>query len=306
MTVGDEAEELRRLEITEIFQNTLAPIVELPMLRAIFGESASGTTAALREAFGLELPVTFEQAIQYPASEALAPCAGMVGVIYLVPEWGARVVVAFDRLLLFRALDTMYGGDGRSIGPAPTRALTALELSVVQQIAKAILRQFQVRLAPFVTIDCIFERTDQVFDPAVFEKDRSELVAAQLRLGESEEWLVVAVPARGLELARDRIAAPAEEAPVEIDPNWSRCLEQNVGRTDVELVAIAAGPPMLLGEIARLQPGSVIEFDAESLEYVKIESDGEPIFEGRLGQSKGFFSVCIETPLSADADDEAA
>jgi flagellar motor switch protein FliM len=63
---------------------------------------------------------------------------------------------------------------------------------------------------------------------------------------------------------------------------------------------------MLLGEIARLQPGSLVEFDADRLEYVQIESDGEAIFEGQLGQTKGFLSICIETPLSAKADDEAA
>lgn len=127
-----------------------------------------------------------------------------------------------------------------------------------------------------------------------------------MRLGELDEWVIVTLPARGLELARHLIAAPSEETPVELDPNWSRYLEQNVGRTEVDLVAVAAGPPMLLGEIARLQPGSLVEFDADRLEYVQIESDGEAIFEGKLGQTKGFLSICIETPLSANAADEAA
>lgn len=296
-------EALRRLEITEVFHNTLAPIVELPVLHGIFSEGAAGCTAVLRDAFGLELPVTFEQAIQHPSRDALTPCAGMISVIHLVAEWGARVVIAFDRLLLFRALDAMYGGDGKSIGPAPVRALTRLELSIVERLAQAILAQFQMRLAPFVAFDCNVERIEQVFDPAIFDKDRTELVAAQLRLGEGDEWLVVAVPVRGLELARERIATPQEEAPVELDPNWSRSLEQNVGRTEVELVAVAAGPPMLLGEVARLKPGSLVEFDAELLEVVRIESDGEAIFEGQLGQTKGYLSVCIEAPLSADADE---
>ncbi len=301
-----EAEALRRLELTEIFHNTLAPIAELPALRAIFADGAARTSSALRQTFGLQLPVSFEHAIQHPAGEALAPCSGMVGVIYLVAEWGARVVVSFDRMLLFRALDAMYGGDGRGVGPAPSRALTRLELSITEQLARAIIERFQAPLAPFISFGCAVERIEQVFDPAIFEKDRTELVAAQMRLGEADEWLVVALPARGLELARAAIAAPQEDEPVELDPNWSRCLEQNVSRTEVDIVAVAAGPPMLLGEIARLEPGSLIEFEAELLEVVRIESDGEPIFEGRLGQTKGFLSVCVEAPLSADADDEAA
>ena len=306
MTTEFEAEELRRLEITEIFHNTLEPIVELPVLRNIFAQSAGGCAGVLGQTFGLRLPVSFEHAVQYTASDALAPCSGMVGIIYLVAEWGARVVVAFDRMLLFRALDAMYGGDGRGVGPAPIRALTRLELSVTEQIAKSILEQVQARLAPFVTFACAVERIEQDFDSTIFEKDRTELVAAQMRLGDGDEWLVVAVPARGLELARDAIAAPQEEQPVELDPNWSRSLEQNVARTEIDVVAVAAGPPMLLGEIAQLAPGSLIEFDAELLESVRIESDGEAIFEGRLGQTKGFFSVCVDVPLAAEDDDETA
>ena len=184
--------------------------------------------------------------------------------------------------------------------------MTRLEQSIAEQLAQSILQNFRARLAPFVTFDCVVERIEQDFDPTIFEKDRSELVAAQMRLGETEEWLVVAIPARGLELAREQIAAPPEEPPLELDPNWSRSLEQSVARTEVELVAIAAGPPMLLGEVAGLEPGSLIEFDAELLEIVQIESDGEAIFEGRLGQSKGNFSICIEAPLKAATDEEAA
>ena len=300
------AQALRRLEISEVFHNTVAPIVELPVLHTIFTDAATGCSAALLETFGLALPVTFEHAIQHPSRDALAPCAGMISVIHLVAEWGARIVIAYDRMLLYRALDAMYGGDGRSVGPAPARALTRLEQSIAEQLAQSILQNFRARLAPFVTFDCVVERIEQDFDPTIFEKDRSELVAAQMRLGETEEWLVVAIPARGLELAREQIAAPPEEPPLELDPNWSRSLEQSVARTEVELVAIAAGPPMLLGEVAGLEPGSLIEFDAELLEIVQIESDGEAIFEGRLGQSKGNFSICIEAPLKAATDEEAA
>ena len=303
---AEVADELKRLELTHIFHNTMAPIVEMPALLGIFTASAEGSATALKEVFGLDAGLTFQQAVQQPIGEALAPCAGRIAAVYSIAEWGARAVVAFDRLILFRALDTMYGGSGQVAGPAPVRNLTGLEQSVAGQLAKAVIAQFQSRLVPFVAFDCVLESLEPEFDGAQFEKDRYELISVQMRLGDLDEWVIVTLPARGVELARDLMAAPSEEAPVELDPNWSRYLEQNVGRTEVDLVAVAAGPPMLLGEIARLQPGSLVEFDADRLEYVQIESDGEAIFEGQLGQSKGFLSICVETPLSAKAADEAA
>lgn len=306
VTEADAVDELKRLELTHIFHNTLAPIVEMPALLEIFAASAEGSTAALKEVFGLDADLAFQQAVQQSIGDALAPCAGRIAAVYAIAEWGARAVVAFDRIILFRALDAMYGGNGQLAGPAPARNLTGLEQSVAGQLAKVVIAEFQSRLAPFVGFDCVLETVEPEFDLALFEKDRFELISIQMRLGELDEWVIVTLPARGVELARYLMAAPSEETPVELDPNWSRYLEQNVGRTEVDLIAVAAGPPMLLGEIARLQPGSLVEFDADRLEYVQIESDGEAIFEGKLGQTKGFLSICIETPLSANAADEAA
>jgi flagellar motor switch protein FliM len=303
---ADVADALKRLELTHIFHNTAAPLVEMPALLEIFAASAEGTTAALKDVFGLDADLAFQQAVQQPIGEALAPCAGRIAAVYAIAEWGARAVVAFDRLILFRALDAMYGGSCKLAGPAPARNLTGLEQSVAGQLAKTVINEFHSRLVPFVGFECVLESVEPEFDLAPFEKDRYELVSVQMRLGELDEWVIVTLPARGLELARHLMAAPSEETPVELDPNWSRYLELNVGRTEVDLVAVAAGPPMLLGEIACLQPGSLVEFDADRLEYVQIESDGEAIFEGKLGQTKGFLSICIETPLSANAAEEAA
>jgi flagellar motor switch protein FliM len=303
MDTALEEDRLKRLEITEIFQSTVAPIIELSALRALIEASALDCPPALRESFGLQAGVVLERTVQQSAYEALGPCSGMIGAVYYIAEWNARAVVAFDAMLLFRALDAMYGGDGRQLGEAPVRELSGLEESVADQLARAVMAQFQARLAPYVAFTCRLERIERALDAEPFGADKSELVMAQLLLEAFDERIVVALPARGLELVRDQISEYQEEAPVEIDPNWGRTLTESVGRTEVELIAVAVGPPMLLGDVAALQPGSLVEFDAEQLEHVRIESDGEAIFEGQLGQQKGFFSICIETPVAAKPDE---
>lgn len=303
MDTALEEDRLKRLEITEIFHSTIAPIVELPAMRALLEASAQDCPTALRETFGLDAEIVLERTVQQSSYEALGPCSGLIGVVYFIAEWNARAVIAFDAMLLFRALDAMYGGDGRQLGEVPVRELSGLEQSVADQLARAVIAQFQARLAPYVAFTCSLERVERAFDAEPFGKDKSDLVLAQLLLQAFDERMVIALPARGLELVRDQIAVPEEEPPVELDPNWSRQLAESIGRTEVELVAVAAGPPMLLGDVAALQPGSLVEFDAEQLEHVRIESDGEAIFEGHLGQQKGFFSICIETPVAAKPDE---
>lgn len=303
MDTAPEEDQLKRLEITEIFHGSVAPLVELPAMRALLEASAQDCPAVLRESFGLDAEVVLERAVQQGSYEALGPCSGMVGVVYFIAEWNARVVVAFDAMLLFRALDAMYGGDGRQLGEVPARELSGLEQSVADQLARTIIGQFEARLGPYVAFTCGLERIERAFDAEPFGKDKSDLVLVQLLLTTFDERIVVALPARGLELVRDQIAIPEEEAPVEIDPGWSRNLAESIGRTEVDIVAVAAGPPMLLGDVAALRPGSVVEFDAEQLERVRIESEGEAIFEGHLGQQKGFFSICLETPVAAKPEE---
>ena len=300
------ADELKRLELTHIFHNTLAPIVEMPAMLELLAASAEGCAAALKELFAFESDLAFQQALQQPIGDALAPCAGRIAAVFGIAEWSARAVVAFDRIILFRALDAMYGGSGQLAGPAPERELTGLERSVAGRLAKLVIGEIQSRLARLVPFDCVPESIEPAFDGAMFEKDKYELVSIQMRLGNLDEWVIVTLPARGLELARPLLMAPTEEPQVELDPSWNRILEQNVGRAEVELIAVAEGPPMLLGDVAGLQPGSLVEFDADRLEFVQIESDGEAIFEGQLGQSKGFLSISVQTPLSPRAADEAA
>jgi flagellar motor switch protein FliM len=300
MDTAPDEDQLKRLEITEIFHSTIAPIVELPALGALLESSVQGCSAALHETFGLEAEVVLERTVQQGCYEALGPCSGMIGAIYFIGEWNARAVVAFDAMLLFRALDTMYGGDGRQLGEVPARDLSGLERSIADQLARVIISQFQTRLAPYATFGFSLERVERAFDAEPFGKDKSELVTAQLLLDAFHERIVVALPARGLELVRDQITVPEEEeAPAELDPSWSRNLAESIGRTEIDLVAVAAGPPMLLGDVAALRPGSLVEFDAKQLERVRIESDGEAIFEGQLGQQKGYFSICLEAPVAA-------
>jgi flagellar motor switch protein FliM len=306
MDTATDEDRLKRMEITQIFHSTITPIVELPALRALLEASVQDCSAALRDAFGLEVEAVLERTVQQGAYEALGPCSGMIGAVYAITEWNARAVVVFDAMLLFRALDTMYGGDGRRLGEVPARDLSALEQSIADQLARVVIGRFRARLQPYLEFSCRLERVERAFDAEPFGKDKSELVLVQLLLQAFDERIVVALPARGLELVRDHITAPAEEAPVELDPSWSRNLAQSIGRTEVDLVAVAAGPPMLLGDVAALRPGSLVEFDAAQLEHVHLECDGEAIFEGQLGQQKGFFSICLEAPVAARPDEAPA
>ena len=82
MDTAPEEDRLKRLEITEIFHSTTAPIVELPAMRALLEASVQDCPAVLRDSFGLDGEVALERTVQQPSYEALGPCSGMIGAVH--------------------------------------------------------------------------------------------------------------------------------------------------------------------------------------------------------------------------------
>jgi flagellar motor switch protein FliM len=46
--------------------------------------------------------------------------------------------------------------------------------------------------------------------------------------------------------------------------------------------------------MSRLQPGQILPLDASSSTPIGLEAEDKVLFMAKLGQSKGYFTVCIE------------
>ncbi len=293
--------------IVQLFEQSRPSITELPALRAILDDVAAGCATALREVAGIEANVVLNRVERAPLNSAMAASIGTVCSLFLVPEWNAQGLVGFSTTLLFRVLDAMYGGDGSKPGRetlGPERALTQLEQNVAGEIATLFFAQLQWKLEPIVPFSLRPVSVEQLVDASMYEKNSAEFALVHLQLVELEEMLFIALPLKGLELARDQLTHVKDDASHDLDPNWHRLFKQSVGSTLVELVASCEGPPMLLRDVAALHAGSVVEFDADCLNRVCLEAAGDRLFAGRLGQSKGYFTICLEAPVAGKCSNE--
>ena len=219
----------------------------------------------------------------------------------VIPEWGGLAHVRLDRLLLFRALDAMYGGDPMVRDSAPERPLTSLERSLAVRLASAVMGALQAALgeglkATFTAPRCLDEADPKTQESAVAGGAEETCVLVRIDadaavLGGS---LAVLLPAKGLELLRGNLARSTSGEPRDIDPDWTGAFKRNVLAASAVLTALIDGPDMTLGDVARLKPGTLLEFDAKALAEVRLETADRAIFHGRLGQSKGLFTVLLE------------
>lgn len=296
MTQPGSNVDFKSLPISKLFAESRQPISKLPVLVGILEDFAERYAVALRDLTALETQPVLEAVEQQPAGEFLLARRGAVGVFFDVPQWQAQIVVAMEPSLVVVAFDAMCGGDQRSAGPV-SRALSALEQDVAIHIATAVLTQLRDGLADKVPFSFTFGAVATALDPAELELNRADHLVVQLGFPELGQSLFVGMPVQAFEFARERFASEKEADVPVVDPGWRRQFQVGVAATMLDVRAFAQGPPMSLGDVARLTIGSLVEFEPAALQHVRLECGEEPIFEGRLGQSNGHFTICVESPL---------
>lgn len=296
--MSDSAE--RRLAdkppIARLFERSVMPLHKLSAFQAMFDEFAQQCAAAMREITSLDTGMTISGIERCSADQTTDALLSTVVVAFRVPAWNASTAIGMDPAMVHAAVVAMCGGDLHQ-SVLLTRQMTSLEMDIAAHLGTAVmwrLREVFLDVAPF---DFQLASVVPPGDTAKFERPISDCLVMSLEQVATAHIMVIAMPVQALELAREKLSATRRDDEPDLDPGWTRKLQHGVSATQVQLVGRAPGPPMTLGDVARLQVGSTIELDQESLQHVRLECGDEPVFEGRLGQSKGHFTICLESPL---------
>jgi flagellar motor switch protein FliM len=294
--------------IVRLLQGSRPKLTELPRIQQMIESYARSCGDALLRVASLASAVLVEAFEQEEAKAVSIRVPGTIVVMSFVPYWNARIIVRFDRTLLIRALDAMYGGDPKKLrSTPPVRALTPLERSVATRIARGLAAELLIALGEVERCGSTEEHLVEPGEQESHAGAKLAYVVASLKLVDLGEQLIVGFPASALErLAEQLVTKDTQEEHV-VDLDWTQQFRRNVERSTIELVAKIEGPRLLVSDIAALRPGSLIELNREFFQNVTLVAGGRPVFKGRLGQSRGNFTVLLDRPLSPShlSDDQS-
>ena len=290
---------------TKLFQASKPPPSAQPAVLAIFEPLTDRLGRGLDAFTSLTTTLALESLTRgYPADVAVTEAA-VVAASAFIPQWNGFVQIHYDRLFLSRGMEAMFGGNAARPMSAPTRELTALETALVMSMTDVVLQEIQVAFngvcdISFADIACSGSQAG-----GCRREDSANAVVARFRRPEFGDALCVALPAVGVDLIADTPSTRDDPDVPGLDPRWTRDLQRTLAGTPMRLVAVAHAPSISIGDVAALRPGSLLEFDAACLNGVRLHCADQAVLVGRLGQSKGRYTLSVEsmTPAPTDRDE---
>lgn len=217
-----------------------------------------------------------------------------------VPPLQGTSLVVFDPGLVFSAVESFFGGDGRFQARIEDREFTQAELRVVHMMLEGLYTGMAEAWAPVMEVE--FEYLNSEVNPHFTNiAAPTEMVIVStfhIELESGGGDLHVTMPYTMLEPIRELLNTGFQGEPAERDEHWVRALQRDVGQADVELVVELADAGLTVGEIIELRPGDIIPVNIP--EFLTVKAEGVPLFEARHGIYRGNMAVQLVRPVKND------
>ena len=221
---------------------------------------------------------------------------GCLAAMLSLDAWGKVVSALAEHDCVFTFVELLCGGDGAEPRFSGERELTTIEKrlagllfeKVAMGLASALtgVAKTEVHVRTVGEMGAL-EALGQAAAPVV-------LAAFELSVIGRRGRFVLAMPEAALEPVRKQLALAAEARSSPRDPTWAAELEKGVTKAGVLLTAVLDELTLELGDLARLQPGRILELKATPERPVKLEAEGQPLLKCQLGKAKGAYTLRVE------------
>lgn len=214
-----------------------------------------------------------------------------MNIVKIAPLRGSGLVV-FEPKLVFIVVDNFYGGIGRH-AKIEGREFSATEQRVIQMVLDDIFVDMVDAWKPVLPIKFKFSsmEVNPQFANIVSPTEVVVVSTFHVELDGGGGDLHMTMPYSMLEPIRELLDAGIQGDVSEKDERWNNALREELKTANIELSSTLANTTMSLRDVIQLKNGDVLPI--ETPELVTMRAAGVPVFECKLGESKGNFAVKI-------------
>lgn len=214
-----------------------------------------------------------------------------LNMIKLKPLRGTGLII-LDAKLVFKLVDNFFGGDGRH-AKIEGREFTPTELRVVEMVLQDAFTDLHEAWKPVMPIE--FEFVNAEVNPSMANiVSPSEVVVVStfhIELEGGGGDVHITLPYSMIEPIRETLDAGLQTDVDDVDDRWGKSLRHDVLSATVNIDCTVAEKYISLRDIIDLQAGDVIP--VEMPEKLVLTANGVPVFNTRLGKSKGNMALQV-------------
>ena len=214
-----------------------------------------------------------------------------LNLVKLRPLRGTGLVI-LDAKLVFKLVDNFFGGDGRH-AKIEGREFTPTELRVVEMVLNAAFVDLKEAWKAILPIE--FEFVNAEVNPSMANiVSPSEVVVVStfhVELDGGGGDIHITLPYSMIEPIRETLDAGLQTDVDDVDDRWGSSLREDIMDAIVNINCTVAEKDISLNEIIDLKAGDVIPVDIP--EHLVVTANGVPIFNTKLGKSKGNLALQI-------------
>jgi flagellar motor switch protein FliM len=277
-------------------------IDKLPVLNSIFERMGNRCVEDFHEFAPPAFTAFINQIVTGDSWDLLESLADSVAVIFYCREWDARIVIGLERRFVFAIMEAMFGGEGTEAPFEASRPFTPTEARIGRVVCEFAAKALEWAFSSVCEITLEAERLETALEFTTLGHSSMMMIHAQILFQVLNQGgiMFVLMPQSSMTPIRQKLERERKPIASSHDTRWTSALNTQISHAGLTVNAVLDGKEMELRELLRLQPGKVIEL-AGTEHSVILECEGDRLFRGHLGQTKGFFTFTIEEAINDES-----
>jgi flagellar motor switch protein FliM len=243
------------------------------------------------------------QVLKYSEFERNLPVPSNLNMVKLNPLRGLALF-AFDPTLVFLVIESMFGGQVRNNTRIEGRDFTATELRIIRRLLDHTMSSYTQAWEDIYPLEYHYVRSEMHTKFASVTSAHEVVIVTPVRIefGSMGGSLNICLPYSMIEPIRGLLTNPYQEkGESSADSRWSKQMSNQIRQAELELVAHFAELKLSLGELMKLEKGSIIpcELNESITAYVK----GVPALKCRYGTSNKRYALEVQEHLQTPSFD---
>ncbi|ELP5717491.1 flagellar motor switch protein FliM (plasmid) [Enterobacter asburiae] len=217
-----------------------------------------------------------------------------LNLVHMSPLRGSALFV-FSPNLVFMAVDSLFGGNGRFPTKADGREFTPTEQRIIERILSMALEAYDYAWSTIFRIKTEYARSEMQVKFTNITSSPNDIVVTtpfNIEIGPHRGEVNICIPFNIIEPLRELLTNPPVENSHQEDQQWKVTLSQEVRDAEIELVANLGEIDTHLSRVMKLSIGDIIPIDKHDI--IEAEVDGFPVLTATYGCNHNQYALKVE------------